>query len=483
MTNTHSRPTLTFWVPALLLATLGSWILYLAEPGVNWFIWTLSASLGMIAIRRVAGRAIARHTLVLLAWACLLTAGQAISANPAHTGIIFILFLLLLGLAIITLDEPDASRIAIPTVIRTPFVALWRVGRQALQELIAAPASASATRAHPAVRGAVMALPVVIVLVVLLSYSDPLLDSGREAIGRIFGTWSLSGRFVFFLFLAAVTGGTYALGAGRRVQLAPAEPDPAPPFRLAGQEYRILLSAVNAVLWIFVALQLASLARNPAGVAGTGVTYAEYARRGFAELSIAAAVVLVVLLFVQVFGEQTKPRTNRLELMAVVAIELVLLSAFWRVVRYEQAYGFTTERLVAQAFMIVLAVTFVLLARELARGELSSAFTRHVMMACLGAVTTFVLWNYEGWLVERNFARARETGRLDLAYLARLSPNATPGLISRLPSLTPEQRLVATSRLGCQRVASDRPWYEWNLRRDRASDLVAERGYDCLKGS
>lgn len=481
MTTTRSGLSLAFWIPALLLAALGSWILYDAEPGVNWFIWTLSASLGMIVVRRAASRPVPRHTLVLMGWACLLTAAQAISANPAHTGIIFVMSLLLLGLAIVTLDEPDADRIAIPTLIRTPFVALWRVGRQSLKEMIGVPANASAARSHPAVRGIVLALPIVILLAVLLSYSDPVLDPARAAVARSLETWRLSGRFVFFLFLTAVTVGTYALGAGKREQLAPAEPDVQPPFRVGGQEFRILLTAVNAVLWIFVALQAASLVRNPGGVAGTGVTYAEYARRGFAELSIAAAIVLLVLLFVQVFGEEVRTRSRRLELMAVAAILIVLISAFRRVVLYEQAYGFTTERLVAQAFMIVLAVTFLLLARELYRGQLTSAFSRQVMMVCLGTVTAFVLWNYEGWLVERNFARASGTGRLDLVYLSRLSPNATPALISRLRSLKPEEQLVVTRRLGCRQLPRARVWYEWNLRRELAATVVPSGRYPCPK--
>ncbi len=52
----------------------------------------------------------------------------------------------------------------------------------------------------------------------------------------------------------------------------------------------------------------------------------------------------------------------------ILEVELLLLSALRRLWLYEAAYGFTTLRLYAHAYMVVVALLLVLLASELWRG-------------------------------------------------------------------------------------------------------------------
>ena len=159
----------------------------------------------------------------------------------------------------------------------------------------------------------------------------------------------------------------------------------------------------------------------------------------------------------------------RLELALLVALELVLFSAFRRVILYEQAYGFTTARLFAQAYMVVMCLALLALAIEVARGSISIAFGRRVAEIALGVFTVLVFWNYEAWIVNRNIDRAAHDGKFDLGYAVRLSTDAIPTLISRRAEVPTETRAGMEAWLSCVPLPAERRWFEWN-RSVRATD-------------
>ena len=66
--------------------------------------------------------------------------------------------------------------------------------------------------------------------------------------------------------------------------------------------------------------------------------------------------------------------------------------AFTRVVRYEQAYGFTESRLYAQAYMVVLACMSALVLIEVARRAPSSRFAYHSASAGLLVCALCISW-------------------------------------------------------------------------------------------
>jgi len=473
---------LTYWIPALLASALGTWILYDAHPGINWGLWVATTSIGLIACRLLTHAPLRNHTMVLLGWATMLAFAQSFTGVPVHAPLIIASVAILLGLAVTTLDD-SASGIGLPSVAQVPFTALSRVARQSAMELLAIPANARSLRNRPALRGALFAIPIVLLLAALLSRADPLLDSVRTTLLGWLDHWELDGHVIFFIVLAAITVGAYGLASHDRKQLPPLIGEVPPPFRITATETRVILGSVNVVLWIFVLLQLFSLTRNPGGTAGTGFTYAEYARRGFAELSVAAAIVLGVILFTEVFRvpgpNSGKPR---FDLTAILAVELILASAFHRVLLYEAAYGYTTDRLIAQAYMLVLACAFIALAWDLSRGGISAAFGRRGMALTLTALTVFTYWNYESWVVRENLERARNGGRLDLVYLESLSLAAVPALIEGRSRMTASQSADLDDNLRCRKVADAPHWYEWNLRRENARAALAPFAGKCSRG-
>lgn len=471
---------LSIWIPALLAAALGTYILYDANPGLNWGIWVAATSLGLLIIRQTTGKPVARHTLMLLGWAAVIAFAQTVTGVEPHSPLIIGTVAILLGLAVVTLDD-RASGITLQSVAQVPFAAVGRVAKAASIEALALPARISGLRDRPVLRGTLFAIPIVLILIVLLSSADPIFDAIRNSLLGWLDNWVIDGRIVFFLALTFITLGAYALASGEKAQLAPPLHQVSLPGRLGRQEERIIIGAVSAVLWLFVLLQIFSLTRDPGGTAGTGLTYAEYARQGFAELSVAAALVLGVILFLEVFRAPSldnKPR--RFELAAIFAVILILASAFRRVVLYESAYGYTTDRLIAQTYMLVLGAAFILLAWDLSKGAVSAAFGRRGMMLTLTAITAFTYWNYEAWIVEENLKRARNGSELDLKYLQSLSIAAVPALIEARSSLTPAQRAELDESLRCRRKLPDADqWFEWNLRVEKARAALEPYAGTC----
>jgi hypothetical protein len=146
------------------------------------------------------------------------------------------------------------------------------------------------------------------------------------------------------------------------------------------------------------------------------------------------------------------------------------------VLLYEDAYGFTTTRLYAQAYMLVVAASLLLLAHELLRRPSARRLLGRAGALAVIGMSVVSVWNHETWIVRQNVARHAQTRELDMRYLAcELSARAVPEVLraaDREGGMTRE----LTRRAISQRFAStlDDKWYEWNAGRARAREAISE---------
>jgi Domain of unknown function (DUF4173) len=216
-----------------------------------------------------------------------------------------------------------------------------------------------------------------------------------------------------------------------------AGPDPEPPLeRLA---WALPLLALVALFVAFVALQVTTLFAGHDHVLRTaGLTYAEYAREGFAQLLAAAALTLAVIAGAVRWARRTPAADERLLRVLLgclcVLCLIVLAAAFMRLRLYEQAYGFTRARVTAQAAMLWLGGLFalVLLAGALRR---SAWLPRAVVALSAGGLLAFAGSNPDGRVAVHNVERYERSGRIDPSVLARLSVDAAPALAALPPRL------------------------------------------------
>ncbi|MFL5496911.1 MAG: DUF4153 domain-containing protein [Gemmatimonadaceae bacterium] len=460
--------TILIWTLAVITSVLGAAILYAAMPGINWPIWVGLASISVLLSRRLSGKKIEAPLVVLLAWATLLSIGVAVSANEAIQVFSILSDAMLLGLAVIVIGAERWSALSVSLIPTIPFLAPFRVWRSSIQEAADTPRSVSSPRARSIIKGTLLSAPLVIILIALLGSADPVIRWTTDWLAAWLPDWTFPPRLLFFAFLLSITLGANSLAARQLTANLPAIPRITRPWTVGITEQRMVLWSAAVVLWIFVLLQISYLIHPPPAVLNSGVTFADYARRGFGEMSFAVTIVGAIILILEytrpIDASEADRRTlKRLEFALVIALELVLLSAFRRVILYEQAYGFTTARLIAQAYMVGMGAALIALALEIWRGTISIAFARRVAEIALGVLTILVFWNYDDWIVNRNVDRAVQNGKFDANYATTLSPNAIPALVARRADIPAPERAMIDNWLACRREPSPRRWFELNL--------------------
>lgn len=197
-----------------------------------------------------------------------------------------------------------------------------------------------------------------------------------------------------------------------------------------------VLISLNIVYLLFVIVQFTYFFSE---TLQAGYTYAEYARRGFFELLFVAVLNLMIISTVISFAEMGSRAIKlfiRIMLTLLVFFSgIMLYSAFIRLFMYEEAYGFTFIRVLAHAFMIFLLV---ILGYSLIRIWLERLLL--VRFYIISAILFYTIINtmpLDRFVVEQNFQRYIETGKIDIYYLNSLSYDGVEGLI-KLYKLNPD---------------------------------------------
>lgn len=308
----------------------------------------------------------------------------------------------------------------------------------------------------PAARGAALAVALLAVFVPLLVTADAafaeLLDGLAPSLDM-----PVARVFVAVVFLAV--GGGLLL-----VAVAPFRPARVQVRRtLTRLEWALPLGALVVLLGGFVALQLTILFGGDGYVRRTAdLTYAEYARTGFGQLVVVAALTLAVIAAAGRWARDTGSLLRTL-LGALCVLTLVMLvSALHRLELLEDAYGFTRLRFTAHAILIWLGALFALVL--VARG--AAWLPRAALTITIGAFLVFALADPDRRIAAWNVDRYERTGKVDATYLGWLSVDAIPELrgMECVPRM-PERSGLGGFNLGRERAiasgvtgpACDRP--------------------------
>ncbi len=256
------------------------------------------------------------------------------------------------------------------------------------------------------------------------------------------------------------------------------KPEGRPSFAHLGfVELGVVLGLLNVLFLTFVVVQVRYLFGGEDQIlTSTGLTYAEYARRGFFELVTVTALVLPLLLFAHWLHRAEKPvheKVLRLFSGSLVALLFVVMaSALQRMRLYQAEFGLTELRLYTTAFMFwifAVLVWFLLTVLRSRRDRFAfgALVTGFIAIALLNALDPDAL------IVRTNVARMEADKKFDAPYLASLSADAVPPLFDALPAMNEDDRQTVQSELS-RRFASqsEEDWRTWNLSRSRARDVV-----------
>jgi hypothetical protein len=309
----------------------------------------------------------------------------------------------------------------------------WEVPGRALQgwlqALITSPSvisqSVDTRRAASAVRASWWpALKAVLVTVPVLAVFMALLSSGDEAFARVLshvlshvtpGNGAL-GSAAVVLGSAQAVGGCFAYALRRRTWTEPAAPSTT--RWLGALEASCVVFSLVALFGLFSAVKLQELfVEHTKLIPSTpGVGWGTYTREGFEQLTVAASLVLALLValprIARLDGVQ---RSFRLGATALVALTLVILAtAVNRLVACEEAYGFTVTRIYGHVFGFALAA--VLVWRGVTVWVWRQRFAVGALAGTLGWLLALDAINPAAFVVAKNYARYEQTGRIDRSY-------------------------------------------------------------------
>jgi hypothetical protein len=329
--------------------------------------------------------------------------------------------------------------------------------------------------------GLLIAAPLVLVFGALFAGADPVF---AELATRVlnFNLFSLTSHAAFIGFVAALAAGglRFALLQPAR---APLEQNLVP--RLSGMPAAIALGTLDILFLLFVVVQARYFFGGSSLVASTtGLTYAEYARRGFFELLVVAGLVIPVLLGADtlVRGEPdvVRRRVRGLAGVLLVLLAVIMVSALQRMRLYVAAFGLSEVRLYATATMVYIAVVAAWLGITVLRGR-REGFATGAVAAAYGVLALLYAVNPDATIVRVNLARpgavALSTGErpFDARYAASLSADAFPTLLAALPQLDPTTRCLIVDRLRARWQHLDqRDWRTLNWARLTERRLARE---------
>lgn len=474
---------------ALMLGILGDLLLRAGSIGPGMVVWISIAGAGATWL---AWRAEATRWLPVVAWSAVALIAAALMVLRYNGFIQFLLFLLLPFAVsqIIMLGWGASLGRSLPldhlyAMVSVPFRALFG----------AVPLLAGATRGRGptlrrlagVARGLALAIPLVWVFTGLLSSADAGFSRFADRAFDVFTVSELTIHLIVALLIAwAVSGWLAAVvdhdqeNRFRRIPLP----------SIGRDETLIVLGSLVLLFGGFVVLQLGYLFGGQEVIQNvSGLTMAEYARRGFFELVTIAGLTLGVLIFAGAVS--TSQRLYRgLALVLVGLVLVMLISATQRFVLYIDEFGLSLDRLTVLAILLWLAFTLVFFSATILRGRLNW-FASGSTLAGMAMVLVFALMNPAGWVASVNLDRTIDHQQsLDTDYLLALGADAVPVVLEQLDALPEAERCkLAAELLWRWQILEDAQsdWRVWNWAETRAREWVSDRermlrvmARDCL---
>jgi hypothetical protein len=325
------------------------------------------------------------------------------------------------------------------------------------------------------IRGVLLAVPIVTVFAILLANADAvfavrLRDVLAVDLDEMVGHVAL---VVSFAWLAA--GVLWAGFRGDRTADLPHRPAW---LTLGSIEIGLVLGLLDLLFAGFVWVQMRYLFGGSAWVANVaGLTYSQYARRGFFELVAVTALALPLLLLAHWLLGHARPAVRRVVLgLAAVQVMLVLVmlaSALERMRAYRDQYGQTQLRFYTTAFMLWLGVLLVSFLLTVIPGR-RSAFAQVTIGTAFAALVVLHVVDPDDRIVRANvFA----PNGFDLDYALGLSADAVPALVEIAPALPPSQRDRIVELLAARWPEQEPDLRSWSFARERARRVVEAQGW------
>lgn len=286
----------------------------------------------------------------------------------------------------------------------------------------------------------------------------------------------------------------FVLLLGRALCIPREEQKPSEKKSGKGMEPVILitfLSMIAAIYVVYLFSQLAYFFNGFAGILPGGYSVAEYARRGFFEMSIICAINLLIVFLANVLCRKTDDKTPRA--VRLFSLFLCVFSIFLaatvlsKIGLYIHSFGMTRLRILTSLFTILLFVVFIAVSVRL--------FKKNVPYMKIALVTATLLLLFATYadtdrLIAAYNIRAYQSGKLDgidmetiselqshtvVPYVMDLIDDPDLGVVIKAKDILSEH---ADSLLEIKYTETGRSferktdWRSWNLAESEAIELL-----------
>jgi len=485
------------WIVALVLGWLFDLLFWKQAPGINFFIYVVMCLAGGFLILSMDHVKPDTRSVILVIPILIFAAFTFIRQEPLSFFLAFVFSLFLMSILVITYkdgkwvlfglaDYFSSFLRLVGSVISKPFLLNGAKNKQ--NEGASTPIEKK--NLWPIVRGILIAIPILAIFASLLSSADMVFAQRLDSFIQLFRLEKLPEyifRVIYIIIGAYLLVGVFLHAAlsSQNGKLIGEEKPLVSPF-LGSIESSIILGSVAVLFTLFVIIQFQYFFGGQVNIHIDSYTYAEYARKGFGELITVAVFSLLLFLGLSGITRRENPKQRNvfsgLGIAIVVLVGIMLVSAFKRLVLYENAYGFSQLRTYTHVFMIWLALLLLaVVVLELIRME--RKFALAALLASIGFAGSLILMNVDGFIVRQNVERAVRGQELDVAYLASLTSDSIPTLVdefkdTELPKGIHEQ--IGAS-LACIKIVNNHRETELDWRSFNYSKFKGQKLLDGLE--
>lgn len=439
-------------VEAAVLGVLADATMRTESAGAGFTLWTLGLAVTVALVALRSGRPLKPLQYVWLGLSLLFAVAfawrdadmlQVMNFMAAHAALVlFTMSAVSDGGRVFGARLRDIFRVAQRTVLDAAFGAPVVLGRDAQL--------GEATRQFMSerivfLRAVLIALPLLFVFGKLLSSADPVF---AELVGLPDIDFESIIPHLFVGGLAAWVSAGWMRSVFLKDRMRASDGEPARPLART-TDITVVLGSLNALFLVFVGLQARWLFGGAEVIRGTtGLTVAEYARKGFFELVAVATLVLPLLLGSRALAEGDAAAVRRHRLMALPMLGLmggIMLSAVQRMNLYVGNFGLTTDRVYALAFMAWLTTVFVCMGVTVLRGWVRP-FATWTVLSAFGGLVAMNAANPEAAVARYEIGRTNRATPIDWKYLSSLSGDAVPVVVPALLAAEPGQASCDAAR-------------------------------------
>lgn len=207
-----------------------------------------------------------------------------------------------------------------------------------------------------------------------------------------------------------------------------------------------ILILINILFISFVFIQIKYLFGSANYVFGSNYTFAEYARKGFFELSAVLGIVAFILLLIyRSFCKQNFSKLiSRLQVLLIVQTGIIGVSALKRMNLYQDIFGYTVKRLYVEWFIYFVLAILLLAAIGLIINLSFRKLLYSIFVLGMAAFAIVSLINVDRIIAKENIDRYLNQNKdLDLNYLLKLSVDSRIELIRILTTNKSDDNLKA----------------------------------------